>query len=62
MVIPPQGRELVLQELHETHPGCARMKSLAWNYIWWPKMDSAIEDQRRSDTVELYYLKRPGHH
>ena len=44
MVIPPQGRELVLQELHETHPGCARMKSLAWNYIWWPKMDSAIED------------------
>ena len=44
MVIPPQGRELVLQELHETHPGCARMKSLARNYIWWPKMDSAIED------------------
>ena len=44
MVIPPQGRELVLQELHETHPGCAKMKSLARNYIWWPKMDSAIED------------------
>ena len=44
MVIPPQGRELVLQELHETHPGCARMKSLARNYIWWPKMDSAVED------------------
>ena len=44
MVIPPQGRELVLQELHETHPSCAKMKSLARNYIWWPKMDSAIED------------------
>ena len=41
MVIPPQGRELVLQELHETHP---KMKSLARNYIWLPKMDSAIED------------------
>ena len=41
MVIPPQGRELVLQELHETHP---KMKSLTRNYIWWPKMDSAIED------------------
>ncbi len=44
IVIPPQGRKLVLQELHETHPGCARMKSLARNYIWWPKMDTAIED------------------
>ena len=31
MVIPPQGRELVLQELHETHPGCAKMKSFAQN-------------------------------
>ena len=38
------GRELVLQELHRTHPGCAKMKSIARNYIWWPKMDSAIED------------------
>ena len=44
IVIPPQGRDLALQELHETHPGCSKMKSLARNYIWWPKMDEAIED------------------
>ena len=29
IVIPPPGREAVLQELHEGHPGITRMKSLA---------------------------------
>ena len=34
VVIPPQGREEVLNVLHESHPGMVRMKSLARSYVW----------------------------
>ncbi|XP_067052728.1 uncharacterized protein [Acropora muricata] len=33
----PQGREEVLNVLHESHPGIVRVKSPARSYVWWRK-------------------------
>ena len=44
VVIPPRGRAIFLSLLHEGHPGITRMKTLARGYVWWPSMDSELED------------------
>lgn len=60
VVIPLQGRATVLQELHEGHPGMARMKSLARMYVWWPGMDKGIENSvATSQTCQLQQAKPP---
>lgn len=51
VVIPPALRAEVLQLLHSSHPGIVRMKGLARGYVWWPKLDSAIECLVRSCQV-----------
>ena len=48
VVVPPQGRKKVLELLHEAHPGMERMKQLARSYVWWPGLDSAIEEKVKS--------------
>ena len=42
-VIPQPGREKILTLLHEGHPGICKMKSLACNFVWWPKIDADLE-------------------
>ncbi|KAL5500663.1 hypothetical protein EMCRGX_G012257 [Ephydatia muelleri] len=48
VVVPPQGRQHVLEMLHEGHPGISRMKSLARGIVWWPKLDADQETLVRS--------------
>ena len=44
MVIPSQGRTVVLAELHGGHPGITRMKALARQLVWWSNLDRPIEE------------------
>jgi transposase InsO family protein len=45
VIVPPQGRQYIMNELHEAHPGISKMKALARSYVWWPNMDQELEDK-----------------
>ena len=47
-MIPPPGREAVLNQLHDLHPGIVKMKGFARSYVWWPDMSKALEGKVRN--------------
>ncbi len=52
VVVPPQGWEALLAQVHDTHPGIVKMKNLARSYYWWPGLDSAIEAKVNSSVCQ----------
>ena len=48
VLVPAALQGKVLQELHQTHPGMTRMKSIARSHLWWPNFDSNIEETVRA--------------
>lgn len=57
--VPPQLRKQVLMELHSGHFGVVKMKMLARSYIYWPKLDSDIEQLVRACPHCLQAMKNP---
>ena len=43
VIIPKAGRQIILDELHDSHQGVCRMKERARMVVWWPQMDKQIE-------------------
>ena len=58
VIILPAGSAKILAELHEAHPGSARMKGLARGIVWWPGIDTVIEQRVRQ--CESCQLTRPN--
>lgn len=44
VIVPSALQKTVLQELHSTHLGICKTKSLARMYVWWPNVNKHIED------------------
>ena len=61
VLVPPPGREALLQCLHQGHQGASRMKTLARGYFWWPRLDFDIEQlaRRCGNCLELQRSPAP---
>lgn len=59
IVIPERGRALMIEQLHQSHPGMSRIKGLARSYMWWPQMDTDIENKVKACTICQENRKAP---
>lgn len=60
-VIPEKMRGVILQELHATHLGIVKIKMFARSYVWWPNIDSDIENLVSDCKICMVERKRPHH-
>lgn len=49
----------ILKQLHATHMGVVKMKSLARGYIWFPNLDRGIENSVKSCSACMLHSNNP---
>ena len=55
VIIPVVGREQVMDEIHNGHPGVSRMKSIARGVVWWPGIDKDLQERvRKCEKCQLH--------
>lgn len=59
VVIPEEGRDKILEILHDGHPGITKMKLLARSVVWWPEIDLDIENKVKACEMCALYQKYP---
>ena len=60
VIVPPQGRDEVMNILHDSHPSIVRMKGIARSHVWWPKMDQALEKRVKNCSTCQEHWKMPA--
>lgn len=50
IVVLAAAREQMLELLHDTHQGASARKAVAHTRVWWPELDSDIEEMVNSCT------------
>lgn len=50
VIIPARYHKRMLDELHSSHAGASKMKSVARSHFWFPGLDGKIEDTAKSCT------------
>lgn len=58
-VIPTKFTKLLLTELHSTHLGIVKMKSLARSYFWWQNIDIDIESTANNCNICIMHKPEP---
>ncbi|XP_008180189.1 uncharacterized protein K02A2.6-like [Acyrthosiphon pisum] len=59
IVVPGKFQKELLNELHHTHMGTVKMKSVARSYIWWPGIDKDIQNITKSCVACLAHSNNP---
>ena len=59
IVIPESLRAHILNELHNTHLGIVKTKSLARAYVWWPSLNKDIESLIKNCSICKHTRSNP---